>query len=390
MATKTLKSSFTITFLSGTDSLYVEEQVVKFEDDNSSVESAGSLMQVYCTGDASVTPDWTDTTKQPCIKLGLTKSSDGSNIGLTDDCAFAYQGETISFGTTAKSLNGLSWYESTGDFEGMFMKAYSDTSDGSDAYVYLRICANIASAKITTNQQIDYTLTYDDSTFGSGSVTGTTDILVREGSSSSLYCNIIPASTELSTSVPSSVLSVEYIIGGAVYTTIAAVNTALGTSYSLAWHKDGDSSNTITSAETLTVYREEDDDSGADTGNYVDGCNVFTVCILDSNGDTIASDSQRITDVADEYRVKLTSTGTVRSNTGITVKGILYKGDAAYTGSVTYGLTVSNADNEEKYSTTVEDSTTGFSIDVEPEYCALTKDSGTEHDDAILAVECTF
>lgn len=378
-----LKSSFTITFLSGTDSLYVETQVVKFEDDNSSVESAGSLLQVYASDTKSVTPDWTTSTNQPCIKLGLTKSSDGSNIGLTTDCAFKYQGNDITFGTSATTLNTMSWYTST---DGNFMMAYNDTSDGSDAYVYLRICANIASADITTNQQIDYTLAYDDATFGSGSVTGTTDILIREGSSSSLYCNIITDNTELSSTTTSTVLSVQYIYGGAEYSNLSDIND----SYSLAWYRDGDTDSLISTDDTVTIYREENDDSGAYPNNYVDGCNVFTVAVLDASGNTIASDSQRITDVADEYHVELTQSGTVRSNKSATIKGILYQGDDSYDGAVTYTTSVRNSNNEETGSAeTTSSSTTGFSRTISASQCAYENADGeTEYGDAILIVQC--
>lgn len=381
-----LSSSFTITFLSGTDSLYTEEQVVKFESDSSSVESAGSLLQVYTAETGSVTPDWTVSTNQPCLKLGLTKSSTGANIGLTTGCSFKYQGEDIEFGSSTTSLNGMSWYTSTC---GRFMMAYSDTADGDDSYVYLRIIDNLASADITTNQQITYTLAYSDTSFGSGTITGTTDVLIREGSSSSLYCNILTDNSELSSDTTSTTLSVQYIYGGTEYATLAAVNKALGTSYTLLWYKDGQSLG-VTS-ETLAVYREESDDSGAITGNYVDGCNVFSVMVLDANGDTLASDSQRITDVADEFQVKLTQTGTVRSNKSVTVKGALYQGDDVYSGSVTYVTKVFNAVNEQTGADATTTSTSGFSRTISASDCLYEDADGAEtYGDCVLVIECTI
>lgn len=379
-----LTSSFTITFLSGTDSLYVEEQVVKFEDDSSSVESAGSLLQVYYSDTGGVVPDWTVSTNQPCLRLGLTKSSTGANIALTSGCSFKYQGEDITFGTTVTTLNGMSWYTST---DGLFMMAYSDTSDGADSYVYLRVCGDIASADITTNQQITYALAYSDTDFGSGEVTSTTDILIREGSSSSLYCNIVTTDSELSSEVTSTVLSVQYIYGGTEYSTIAAVNAAMSKGYTLLWYRDGQSLGIKT--ETLTVYREEADDGGAYTGNYVDGCNVFGVMVLDGNGDTVASDFQRITDVADEFRVKLTQTGTVRSNKSVTVKGILYQGDSEYEGSVGYTTSVYNAVNELTGSEASSTSSSGFSRTISAAECMYENADGeTEYGDCVLVVKC--
>lgn len=379
-----LSSSFTITFISGTDSLYVEEQVVKFASDSSSVESAGSLLQVYYADTGDVAPDWTVSTNQPCLKLGLTKSSTGANVALTTGCSFQYQGEDVTFGTSGTTKNGMTWYKST---DGSFMMAYSDTSDGADSYVYLRICANMASADITTNQQITYTLAYSDTDFGTGEITSTADILIREGSSSSLYCNILTTDSELSSETTSTVLSVQYIYGGVEYSTIAAVNKAMGTSYTLLWYKDGQSIG-VTS-ETLTVYREEDDDSGAITGNYVDGCNVFGVTVLDGNGDAVASDFQRITDVADEFQVKLTQTGTVRSNKSVTVKGILYQGDEAYSGSVGYTTSVYNAVNEQTGADASSTSSSGFSRTISASDCLYTDADGAEtYGDCVLVVKC--
>lgn len=378
-----LSSSFTITFLSGTDSLYPEQQVVKFTDDSSSAESAGSLLQVYNTSTKAVTPDWTESTNQPCIKLGLTKSSDGSNIALTDGCSFKYQGEEISFGSSTTSLNGLTWYTST---DGMFMKAYS--ADGT--YIYLRICENIASANITTNQQIEYTLGYSETGFGTGEVSGTADILIREGSSSSVYCNILTDNSELSNSVPSTVLSVQYIYGDTEYTSLASLQAALPSVNGIMWYKDGESLGI--SDETLTVYREEDDDSGAYTGNYVYGSNVFSVMVYDASGNVLASDSQRITDVADKYQIKLTDTSTVRESKDATIAGILYEGGSVYTGSVSYTTTVYNANNEltgEADSSCI--GTSGFSRTITAAECKYTNADGeSEYGDCTLVVSVTF
>ena len=387
-----LTSSFTIAFLSGTDSLYVEENVVKFEDDNSSAESAGSLLQVYNADDGTIAPDWTVTTNQPCLKLALTKSSDGENINLTG-ATFQYQGNDVEFDETSyTSLNGMIWYTSTGDYEGMFMKTYSDDDTN---YAYFRICANIASSEITTNQQIAYTLSYSDSTFGSGSMTSTTDILIREGSSSSIYCNITTDNTELSTSVTSTTLSVQYFYGSTEFTSLEALMAEASNVASLAWYRDGDLTTKISTDGTLTVYRSEEDDSDGDnlTGNYVDGCNVFNVAVLDASGNVLASDSQRITDVADQYQVKLTSTGTVRSNKSVTVKGVLYDGDEPYEGSVTYTTSVNNSVGEQ---TGAEETTTssdgdGFSRTISADECKYT-DSSDEEDygECYLVVTCSF
>lgn len=374
-----LTSSFTITFLSGTDSLYLEQQVVKFVGDSSPAESAGSLLQVYNSTTKEVTPDWTESTNQPVLKLGLTKSSDGSNIELTTDTTFTYQGEEISFGTSTTSLNGLTWYAST---DGMFMKAYS--SDGT--YIYLRICANIASADITTNQQIGYSLAYNTTEFGKGTVTGTTDVLIREGSSSSLYCNIVTENSELSSENTSTTLSVQYIYGDMEYTSLTLLQAAMVLANSILWYKDGVSLSLTT--ETLTVYREED---SASSGNYVDGSNVFSVMVLDASGNVLASDSQRITDVADKYHVELTQTGTVRESKDATVKGILYEGDEAYTGSVTYATSVYNANNELTGALATSSGTSGFRRTITSSECVYENaDGDEEYGDCTLVVSCTF
>lgn len=379
-----LTSSFTIAFLSGTDSLYIEESVVKFEDDNSSAESAGSLLQVYNADTEKVTPDWTTTTNQPCLKLALTKSSDGGNINLTG-ATFQYQGNDIEFDETSyTSLNGMSWYTSTGNYAGMFMKAYSDEDTN---YAYFRICANIASSSITTNQQITYTLAYSDSTFGSDSMTSTTDILIREGSSSSIYCNIITDNTELSTSVTETVLSVQYSYGDTEYNDLESLAAMVDNVSSIAWYKDGVALG-ITS-ETLTVYRDQD--QAGTYNNYVDGCNVFSVMVLDASGGVLASDSQRITDVADQYQVKLTTTGTVRPNKDASVKGILYDGDEPYSGDVTYTTSVYNANNEQTGTAETTTSDEGFSRTITADECKCTNaDEEEEYGGCYLVVQCSF
>lgn len=372
-----LKSSFTIAFLSGTDSLYIEESVVKFEDDSSSAESAGSLLQVYNADTEKVTPDWTVTTNQPCLKLGLSQASSGDNIELTG-ATFQYQGNDVTFGTSAASLNGMNWNTST---DGHFMLAFSE--DG--LYAYFRVCANIASSEITTNQQITYTLSYSNSTFGSGEMTSTTDILIREGSSSSIYCNILTDNTELSTSVTETVLSVQYIYGDTEYDDLESLAAMVDNVASIAWYKDGVALG-ITD-ETLTVYR----DQTGTYNNYVDGCNVFSVMVLDASGGVLASDSQRITDVADQYQVKLTTTGTVRSNKDATVKGILYDGDDPYSGSVTYTTSVYNANNEQTGTAESTTSTEGFSRTITADECKYTNaDEEEEYGECYLVVQCSF
>ena len=385
-----LTSSFTISFLSGTDSLYIEESVVQFEGDSSSAESAGSLLQVYNTDTEKVTPDWTVTTNQPCLKLALTKSSDGENINLTG-ATFQYQGNDIEFDETStvtnsdgSLLNGMSWYLSTGTYAGMFMKAFSDDNTN---YAYFRICANIASSDITTNQQIGYTLKYSDSTFGSDSMGSTTDILIREGSSSSIYCNILTDNTELSTSVTETVLSVQYIYGDTEYDNLESLAAMVDNVASIAWYKDGVALG-ITS-ETLTVYRDQD--QTGTYNNYVDGCNVFSVMVLDASGGVLASDSQRITDIADQYQVKLTKTGTVRSNKDATVEGILYDGDEPYSGSVTYTTSVYNANNEQTGTAESTTSTEGFSRTITADECKYTNtDEEEEYGECYLVVQCSF
>ena len=378
-----LKSSFIISFIAGTDSLYKEEQVVKFEDDDSSVETAGSLLQVYNVTTKAVTPDWGTSTNQPCLKLGLSQASTGDNVGLTTSCTFQYQGDDIEFSASGEELNGMTWYAST---DGMFKKAYNDDA----TYIYLRICENMASADITVNQQITYTLTYSDTSLGTGSVTGTTDIIIREGSSSSLYANILTDNSELTSTVTSTVLSLEYIYGDTVFTSLDALNAAMNDAgITLEWYKDGATINVTT--ETLTVYREEDDDSGAADGNYVDGCNVFSVHVLDANGETLATDSQRITDVADTYQVKLTQSGSVKANTPVTVKGILYEGDAEYSGSVTYTTALYNSIDEQTGEDETTTSTSGFSREVSAANCAFENTDGeTCYGECTLVVTCEF
>ena len=378
-----LKSSFIISFIAGTDSLYKEEQVVKFEDDDSSVETAGSLLQVYNATTKAVTPDWGTSTNQPCLKLGLSQASTGDNVGLTTSCSFQYQGTDIEFSASGEELNGMTWYAST---DGMFKKAYNDEA----TYIYLRICENIASADITVNQQITYTLTYSDTSLGTGSVTGTTDIIIREGSSSSLYVNILTDNSELTSSVTSTVLSLEYICGDTVFTSLSTLNAAMNDAgITLEWYKDGASLGITT--ETLTVYREEDDDSGAADGNYVDGCNVFSVHVLDANGETLATDSQRITDVADTYQVKLTQSGSVKVNTPVTVKGILYEGDAEYSGSVTYTTALYNSIDEQTGEDETTTGTSGFSREVSASNCAFENSDGeTCYGECTLVVTCEF
>lgn len=380
-----LKSSFIISFIAGTDSLYKEEQVVKFEDDNSSVESAGSLLQVYNATTGAVAPDWSTSTNQPCLKLGLSQASTGDNVGLTTSCSFQYQGNGIEFSASGEEMNGMMWYPST---DGMFAKAYNDDA----TYIYLRICENIASESITVNQQITYTLTYSDTSLGTGSVTGTTDIIIREGSSSSLYVNILTDNSELTSSVTSTELSLEYIYGDTVFTSLSTLNAAMNDAgITLEWYKDGATISYY--GETLTVWREEDDDADTDDieGNYVDGCNVFSVHVLDASGDTLATDSQRITDVADTYQVKITQSGSVKINTPVTVTGKLYEGDAEYSGSVTYTTALYNSIDEQTGEDETTTSTTGFSREVSASNCAFENTDGeTCYGECTLVVTCEF
>lgn len=387
-----LTSSFVIRYIAGTDSLYVEEQVVKYASDSSTTESAGSLMQIYNTDTKSVTPDWSVSTNQPVLKLGLSRSGTGENVTLASGCSFTFQGEDISFSSSASTIGAYSDWNTSSD--GLFAMRY----DKDGTYVYLRITDNIASSTITSNQTIGYTLVYSDTDLGSGTISGTTDVVIREGSSSSVYVNITTSDTELDADSTSTTLGLQLIYGEKEYTTLSALSADMDdATLSLKWFKDGavittTSSGSAYTGDTLVVYCSEADDSGSLTGNYVDGCNVFSVNIYNADGAIIASDSQRVTDVTDPYQVRLTKMGSLSaSKESVTIAGCLYHNDDAYEGSVTYTLRALNQTSEETSDLGAQTGTSGFSVAVPLSAAAYTNDDGgTEYGDVTLVVDVEY
>lgn len=290
-----LKGSFTVRVLRNGANAYIEKSVVKFyEVDGVTTELAGSLLQIYSSVDG-YSVDWDVNENQPALKLGI-ETSTGTNLTLTG-ATFTYDGSELVFNSEATAYDdeyplryendGREWYEEVADESvngGVSRFAYcKDTVDGEEFY-YLRVITNLASAEDYSNKTIGYTLGYTGTDVGSGELSGTEDVILRYGGSSSYSINILADATQLSNSLTEITLSVEAFQG------VTQIENLTGSDYfEVEWYKDGE--NTGDYGDTLTVSRDD-----------VDSSSVYTAHLL-YNGSTVATDSIVITDVSDPYQL---------------------------------------------------------------------------------------
>lgn len=324
---------------------FIEKAVVKW--DGSGNETAGSLLQIYHDGGYSV--DWTTTTSQPILKLSVATST-GGHVAISS-ASFTYDGAALNFSGTTVTLSGQTW---TKDSTGKFAFLHYTDSDSVD-YVLLRVIDNLADADNLTNTQIGYTLSFEDSEVGSGSLSGTEDVQLFDGGGNSYVVNIQSTDTTFNSETESVTLT------AVAYRGLEVLTIGDGT-YQVVWFKNATTYMGVGESLTLDV-----DD--------VDSTAVFTAYLTDdatsvgSSGagswDKLASDTIRVTDTTDPYRLvdSYKYGGAVSSSQSETLTVSVYTGDTQVTdGTFAWTWSILNCVLEETNSGTGSGSTLSVPI----------------------------
>ena len=310
-----LVGAFQISLLRNGINAYIEKSVVQWDDDGN--ESAGSLLQIYDSGQDKYSVDWTVSANQPILKLDIVTSS--GTHPIISSAAFTYDGDDVDFSGTQVTLNDLDWdTDTTGRF------AYRHyTVNGVDTVLF-RVITNLAEGENLTDALIGYVLTFSDSDAGSGTLQGTEEVHLHDGGSSSFSVNISSEDTTFNSDTEVVTLTASAYRGVDPLT--------IGTDFQIVWFKNG------------LTYMGVGDTLEVNTGN-VDSTAVFTAYLTDDlledtdaygtseDWDKLASDSERVTDTTDPYRLvdSYTYGGAVNATQTETLTVGVYSGDEQVT-----------------------------------------------------------
>lgn len=280
---ETLSSAFQISLLRNGVNAYIEKSVVRWDDDGN--ESAGSLLQIYDSGQDKYSVDWTVEANQPILKLDIVTSS-GTHPTIAS-AAFTYDGDEVDFSGTQVTLNDLDWdTDTTGRF------AYRHyTVNGVDTVLF-RVITNLAEGDNLTDALIGYVLTFSDSDAGSGTLQGTEEVHLHDGGSSSFSVNISSEDTTFNSETEVVTLTASAYRGVAPLT--------IGTDFQIVWFKNGLTYMGV--GETLEVQPSDVYSTAVFTAYLTDDVDAIE---SDGSGDwdKLASDSERVTDTTDPYRL---------------------------------------------------------------------------------------
>ena len=343
MASSSLTSAFLITLLRNGVNAYIQKSVVSF--DSSGNETAGSLLQIYDGTTGAYSVDWSsDYTSQPCLKLTV-KTSDGGSVTL-NSVTFAYDGTALDFSALNEVTyenDGNTWYlDSTGKF------AYARLADSDGvSYFYLRVVGNLASSTALQNTTIEYTIAFTSATAGSGTLTGTEDVLLHSGGGDSYSVNITLDEDTIFEEGDESIT-----LKAVAYRGVTALT--IGDTYQIIWYKNATTfmgvgeeltidPDDVDSTAVFTAYLTNDGSAVDDTtGGTKDGYSDWDKC---------ASDSIRITDNTDPYQFvdSYTYGGVFSATQDETLTLKLMKGDEQVTSGLTWTWNIRRGDLSDYY-----------------------------------------
>ncbi len=350
-------AAFSVRFLRNGDQVTVTRNIINRNG------AGAALMQVVDPTSGVVAPNWDATglsgdaqtavlDAQPIIQIGV-RSAVGYPAEITD-CTWAYDGTTLKF-----TLNGSTWVTATND------SRFQARINGS--YYELKIVGNLASKTVMANKQITYTVDYVCNSM-KDSITESVDVLIQPAGSNSHHLYIKIDNVELDETHTSALLTIESYYG----TSIVVIGS---NGYTVKWYQDGVEISGQTGS-TLTITRD-----------MVEGGSLF-IAKLFLNGNAVAQDSQRVSDVADEYQITHTPTSAGSNYCGLGhnatyTLGVLRNG-TAISDSVTYSWQVWNALGEKK------GEGTGATVTVTPDECLCGSGTGTYYADSDVTVTATF
>lgn len=260
-----VKGAFTVRFLKIGDDVYITRDIYRMD---SGVRKGAALFQAVDIVSGALSVDWTDPNQQPICQFSAV-SAMGYPVNIIES-VFSYDGSQIVF----SSADETGWRTSTdGNFQMM----------QSDGDVFFKIIDNIASPTQVANKQIGYSLTYISNGM-INSYAGSMDIVIQQAGSDSHYAIITTPRIVLDAINSSTTLTLQATYG--------VKNITIGEDgYTVKWYKDNvEMSNT---GATITVHRDD-----------VNGASMY-VAKLFKSGVAVAQDGQHISDIADEYQVRV-------------------------------------------------------------------------------------
>lgn len=260
-----VKGAFTVRFLKVGDDVYITREIYRMDN---GVRKGAALFQAVDIVSGALSVDWTDPNYQPICEFSAA-SAMGYPVSITQ-AAFTYDGAVIVFGTA--DVDG--WRPSTdGKFKMMLL----------DGDVYFKIIDNIASPTQVANKQIGYSLTYVSNGM-INSYVGSMDIVIQQAGSDSHFAVITTPRIVLDAVNTSTTLTFQATYG--------VTNITIGEDgYTVQWYKDNVLMPDTTA--TITVTRAD-----------VNGASMYVAKLL-KDGTPVAQDGQHISDVADEYQVRV-------------------------------------------------------------------------------------
>ena len=341
-------AAFSVRFLRNGDQITVVRNVVD-KDGN-----GAALFQVVDTSTGTPTPDWTQTENQPIIQLGI-RSAAGYPTEITN-VAWAYDGQTLNF-----TYDGVNWVYASNDPEQRFQAHINGN------YYELKIVKNLASAKVVSNKQIGYEVSYSSNAH-SDKLNGSIDVLIQQAGSNSHILQITTNSVELDASNTETILKSVASYG--------STPVSIGTNgYSIKWYQDNVELSGQTGA-TITVNRD-----------MVSGGSIFVAKLL-LNGNVVAQDGQRINDIADEYQITYTPTNAgsnyVAPNHNALFTLAMTKNGNTYTDPVSYSWQIFNAEGKAKTSGT------SSTVTVKPSDCLVGTGDNAYYSDCDVQVTADF
>lgn len=260
-----VKGAFTVRFLRIGDDVYITRDIYRMDK---GVRKGAALFQAIDKVSGALSVDWTDPNEQPICEFKAV-SAVGYPVNLIE-AAFVYDGVKVIF-TTADETG---WATST---NGKFQMKQEDGK------IFFKIIDNIASPTQVSNKQIGYSLTYISNAM-INSYVGSMDIVIQQAGSDSHFAVITTPRIVLDAANPQTTLTLQATYG--------VKNITIGEDgYTVEWYKD--KVKLSDTGESINVHRDD-----------VDGASMYVAKLL-LNGVAVAQDGQHISDVADEYQVRV-------------------------------------------------------------------------------------
>ena len=260
-----VKGAFTVRFLKIGDDVYITRGIYRIDN---GVRKGAALFQAVDIVSGALSVDWTDPNQQPIVEFSAM-SAMGYPVSIIE-AVFTYDGSQIVFSAAAED----GWRTST---DGKFKMMQSN------GHVLFKIIANIASPTQVGNKQIGYSLTYISNGM-INSYVGSMDIVIQQAGSDSHYAIITTPRIVLDAVNTSTILTLQATYG--------VKNIVIGQEgYTVEWYKDKVKLPDTT--DSITVTRAD-----------VTGAAMYVAKLL-KNGVPVAQDGQHISDIADEYQVRV-------------------------------------------------------------------------------------